>query len=90
MPSLEGVHQGVSTAAIVIWSLAQSGGLILSEKTVKKTGLVCFRKSQIWLSPGNLLVNFWSGFKSRVTHIAETFDIPNSNAGCSLLAYGKC
>ena len=58
MPSFEGVNQGASTAAIVIWSLAQSGGLILSEKTVKKLTWSVSEKARF----GYPRVTFWSIF----------------------------
>ena len=61
-----------------LWLKVLDPTLILSEKTVKKTGLVSFKKQPGFARDTVSLVSFWSCVKSRSTHLAETFVIPNS------------
>ena len=47
IPAEEGVSQGASTApSSDLWLKVADPTVILSEKTAKKTGLVCFKYSQ--------------------------------------------
>ena len=75
-----GEKRGVSTAWIVVWSLARSGGpnTHLGWGNAHENWSGSASKSAKFAYDMTSLVCFWSGVKSRGTHWAETSDMLSS------------